>query len=281
MPILAEAVFTEVITDPVPGVGVTISGLDPAAPSVVTLYRQSPGRAREVVPGVNGRIVFGADFFVDYSVPLSVPVKYTFDVDGIVAASSTIQVDSDVCWLQDPVNPFNSTPLGLRSEQGIPALLGGSFDSVTRTIPAEVTGIMGGSFPVALGGTRQAPSAVPLRIETNSVADSARLRSIFDESYPVMLRTVAPITMVPAVMYLHAEVTETPQVTTFIGNPDDHWIIWDLTVTVVRPPTSGVLVARLTYQDIADFYAGSTYADMVDGRTYLDWQKAPLERADA
>lgn len=283
MPILAKPVFLEVLSDPVPAVGVTITGLDPAGPSTVTLWRSTPGQVRTVVPGVVDKVIFGAEYVVDYAVPLGVPVTYTVEVtSGAVVPddlSATILVESDVCWVQDPVNPFNSLPMSATGKRGFALIEADSLAALSRSVSGTVTQVMGSSFPVAMGGTRQAPEGAAMRISTWTAEQTNQLRAVLDESYPLLFRGTLPFHgLLPPSAYLHVDVSEEPRGPSLHGE-GEHYTAFALTATVVRPPTSGVVVARLTYQAVADYYAGSTYADMVDGRSYLEWQKAPLERA--
>lgn len=267
----------EVLSDPVPSVGVTVDGLDSSGPSTVTVERSVPGEGWVQVPGMVGRQVSGGFYEVDYAVPLAVPVTYRVSVVGAVqpaTAEAVVTVASGTCWLQDPVNPYTAVAVGLGSGtvNGGAYFTAESFASLTRLLPGVVSGVMGAGAPVGMGGVRQAPSGVPMTVVTKALAESNRMRTLLTTAYPLMLRTVPPVTQVGSVVFLHASVEERPRfdVAPFDGRRED----WVLSADTVRAPRMRVLVPRWTYGDVAALWETYGQASAAGG-SYLDWLRDP------
>ncbi|WP_152203640.1 hypothetical protein [Georgenia thermotolerans] len=267
----------EVLSDPVPSVGVTVDGLDASGPSTVTVERSIPGEGWTQVPGMAGRQVTGGFYEVDYAAPLAVPVTYRATVVGAVQPATleaVVTVVSGTCWLQDPVNPFTAVPVhvGSGARRGGAFFTKASFASLSWQLPGAVERVMGATTPVGMGGVRQAPSGLPMTIVTQSREQANRLRTLLTTAYPLMLRVVPPVTQFPAVSFLHAEVEERPRfdVAPFDGSRED----WVLTADVVRAPRVRVLVPRWTYGDVQALWETHGQA-VAAGGSYLDWLRDP------
>ncbi|WP_127572790.1 hypothetical protein [Georgenia faecalis] len=265
---------------PAPAVGITISGLDETAPSRVALYRQHAGEGRTVVQGASDVSMTGAGYVVDYLPPLGRVVTYTVEVleGAIVPAvlSTQVEIETQAAWLQDALNPLLAAEIGLSRAAGGGDIwfTTGALARLERHIAAQTVVPMGSRYPVIMEGTRQAPAGIPLTMITAAAEAGSRLRTLLSESQHLVLRVPPRMSQLDAVVHLgDVQMPEEPLT--------DSMSRWLVTGTQTRGPRVGVYTALWTYDDIAALYAGATYTDVADGRTYVEWQRAPEDRGIA
>lgn len=256
--------FTD--ADPCPRVEVLVT---PMAGDIdqITVYRTWRGQ-RSAVRGASRAEVAGPYFVVDYEVPLGVPVAYScigYDVAGTASqesASTTVTVDVDDVWIQDPLDPASAIQVGLTRPRTIMAVAP-SFMPATNSMAMTIAPIAGSPLPTALGSVRQAAAGIPLTIVTSTPSESAQLSELLDQAFPVCVRTPEEVYQLSGLTYMAIQ-----DVT-----PDPHkgWqqSTFSLVGTSVRGPGVSTVVQVRTYADLPDEAATYTalkalYATYVD-----------------
>lgn len=273
--------LTPVDQAPAPAVGITVEGLDPNAPTRLALYRQISGQPRTLVQGAGDVSATGAGYWVDYLPPLGRTITYMVDIlEGAATpdvTSAQFTIESETAWLQDALNPLMAIEVAIRPRRGqMTWFTTGAFDALERAIPAETIEVMASRFPAIMQGARQAPASVPFPMITAAAEAASQLRTVLTESRHLVLRVPPVVRHLDAVVYLGGvSVIEDPRRDSYYGGTITRW---DAAGTQVRGPRIGVYTALWTYDDIQAMYEGQTYAGIMDGRTYVDWQRAPNEQ---
>ncbi len=262
----------QVATEGAPQVGITITDTTPD--TIVSVEMTwGDGRWRGVL-GAAHREASGGAYFIDYYPPLNVNVQYRVvihegEMDG--ADTASIIVPSTDAYLHDPRDPRSYAPVAYR-RFGDTYLLSGSLIQAAYDQQVELVPVEASDTPVAAVGTRQVASQVPLRLEHRVAAQQGRLRNLL-MSAGTLVATGFPSTILPPVApIVVGAVTE--------RRDDDRiqYSTWDLTATVVRPPSLRIVVPWWTYEQVKAMWAGATYADVAlarPGDTYLDWKRDP------
>jgi hypothetical protein len=278
-------VTVEVLPDAgAPQVGVTVTGLDAGAPSVVSVERSwDNGGTWHGVRGAKRAVVTGAYLFRDFIPPLNTPTRYRVVVhSGAVTPfplEATITVASKSAWIQDPLNPRAAVALdGVTLGGSKIALMRGTGAALTRRQAVDTATVEGSRYPVASVGQRQAPSRVPLALRALAAEQGELVRTmrrLLDEAGQLVLRGLPPeIPLDPVAHVTAGDVTEVPVVGGLLGFRND----WELVVDQVRPSSLRVVIPWWTYDQVAALWAGRSYADVVaarPGATYLDWLRDP------
>lgn len=263
-----------------PSVGITIDGLATSGPSRFTVWRQIPGQERTVVQGMSDVEATGAAYVVDYLPPLGREVRYMIDViegdEPVGGSDAMIMIASDTAWLQDALNPLLAVEVAIKPGRGqFTWFTPEAFAKIERATSTEVVVPMGARIPVVMASRRRGPSSVPLNMVTDAAEAGALMRELFMEGTHLVLRVPPLIRQLDAVTHLGAvDASEDPARTAFLGG---HLTYWNVTGTQSRGPRVAAYTALWTYDDVADLYEGYTYADLVDGRRYVDWQAHPDE----
>lgn len=266
-----------------PQVGITLTGLHATTPSTISVRTSVDGGTTwQGVRGADHISVIGAAFLRDFVPPLNVPVTYRLTVHtGTTTPTpteATITVPSTTAWVQDPLNPAGGVAVDcLGAGRGVMALAD-SFETLTRTQPADLAQVQGARLPVASVGTRQGPSRVPVHLRAllpAQDAETAALRALLDTAGTLVLRGLpAAVPLSPSAHVITGAVDEVPVVGGLLGPRND----WVLEVTEVRPTTMAVAVPWWTYAEVRALWAGATYDQAKasrPGATYLDWARDP------
>jgi hypothetical protein len=216
----------------------------------LTVWRQDGGD-RTVVRGASGQSVSGSAVVVDYEAPLQTPVTYvcqTVDSAGAVSLvslpSAAVTLKEPRMWFQDPVDPTSAVPVAL-SRPGGAVSRRAALAPVSRVQDVTVTPLPNSKLPVASATKRRDPEDVPFEIRTTEPTTS-QVRALTVEAFPLLVRTGTRAPMLPSLSYMvFPTVTER-----FIYGPDV--TIWTLTGQSVQPPTTPVVVAPRTLDDLAD-----------------------------
>lgn len=264
--------------DPRP-VGITVDALVPSAPSVVTVWRSSPGGKRRAVRGFRRRTVVGADYVTDFEVPLGRTVTYELEVHSGAwvpfALSGQVTIDSTVGYVQDPLVPGTAVAIERVDAKAGPVLAAPSFRNLVNSIGMSVTAILGSDEPVALAGQRLANADVEFTLVTDAAEVSTALRTVLRTAFPVCIRPLPSWGPLPDVIYLAPpDIIERP-LGAVLGGTLTRWACGGDTVA---PPSMSILVPIWSYADVEALYA--TYSDAQAratsrGLTYLDDLKDP------
>lgn len=257
--------------DPCPRVEITVPTVPPGAVTI-TVWRQWSGRRTQVRDAVDAA-VSGAFFIVDYEAPLGVQVTYTCetkDANGAVSELSdatTATVNVSTIWMQDALDPNSAIEVQSSGTTGITAI-GDSFAPMAYELTGSILPIAGSRDSVAVGGTRRAASQIPLNLITRSLADTAAVRALWDQAFPLCVRMTSAIPQHDGLVYLaFTEFRESP----YPG--------WDKTLFTavgdsVRGPGLGVIVNPRQYAHLLD--EATTYAGLISlYSTYLDVLRGP------
>ena len=269
-----------------PFAGVTVSGLA-AGTAVLTLWRTA-GSERLAVRGARLLEVVDSAYVIDYEVPLGQVVTYDVEIlegpdTGAVVPSAVITVASACGYLHDPLDPTVVVPVwASRAPNGEPVLAGTAFADLVRSADVEVHKVLGSSYPVAIGGQRQAAAGVDLSLLSDAEVQNTRLRNMVKQATVLVLRPLPGWLddALPPVCYVSVpEVIEHPISARFVGLPATGRYLtrWEIVGQLVRTSSASVLVALFTYQDVEALF--STYDQKqasAGGGTYLDDLKNPL-----
>ncbi len=273
--------WVEPLTDaPGPRAGVTVDGLDTAGPSVVTLWRSSPGGKRRKVRGWASRVVYGSGYVEDVEVPLGRPVTYELQVHSgaVVPLRVADVVTLDTQWgsVQDPLVPSSMLPLSPQTYVGGVGFVTPSLQELTYEMGVELASILGSDEPVGLGGQRLAATGIDFRMVTDVAERSTALGNLLRQAYPLLIRPLPSWGDLPDLLYASypAVVDATPR--RVLGG---RLFTWQVSGgTLVAPQSINVVVPIWTYADVEALWA--TYADAQAGAvaanaTYMDVLKDP------
>lgn len=256
--------------DPCPRVEVLVTPM-PVDVDQVTVYRTWRGQ-RSAVRGASRAEVAGDYLVIDYEVPLGTPVAYSvvgYDTGGTASqesSSSTVTVDVDDVWIQDPLDPTSAIAVGLTLPRTIMAVAP-SFMPATWAMPSIIAPIHGSSTPVGLGGARQDAAGIPLTIVTSTPSESAQVHDLLAQAYPLCVRTPSAIPQLTGLTYM--------AIGDYSPEPHAGWrsTTYPLVGSSVRGPGVSIVVQPRTYADLpaeAATYAGlkalyPTYLDVKRG----------------
>lgn len=265
--------------EPLPRVGITVTGLSSTGPSRVTLWRSTAGGQRRKVRGWNRRQVYGSDYAIDYEAPLGRVVTYDLVVDvGPVipeTVSGTVTLDVETGFIQDPLMPLSAVPVsaGLDLDQHA-VLTNTAFRRLQYAVESSTVRVLGSREPIALTGQRMAVAGVDFSVLTEAAEQSTQLRNLMAETSLVLVRPLPSWGPLPDLLYTVPSVTEEP-----VYDEDGPTItVWSLAGDAVRPPSIDVLVALWTYDQVAALwttYAQAQSAATASASRYLDVQRDP------
>ena len=277
-PVLPSAVAglaVEVLPVPAgaaPQVGVTVTGLHPLTPSLVTVVRSTDGLRWQPVRGLKARRAVSSLFERDYEAPLNVPTTYRLQVDGPSVqgdVEAILTVPSATAWVQDPLNPRTAVPVSTDFPAGVGALRAtgatATFDQVVDLVTPA-----GSDLPVASVGQRRRASRVPLVLDCDP-SDSPTLQRLLMESGEVVIRGLpswVPLDDVATVVL--------DAVTVAVVGLQRHR--WSGEATRVATSSLRLAVPWLSWRDLMDDWPGATWADLMaarPGATFLDWMRDP------
>lgn len=269
--------WVEPFTDaPVPRVGITVTGLDPVGPSVVTVWRSTAGGKRRKVRGWVNRVVYGSDYTLDYEAPLGRLVTYDLQVISGSAiplrATDSTTLDVEHGYIQDPLLPLGA--VAVSGNLGDRYFTGSAFQALEYAVESSQVSILGSDEPVALTGQRLAASGVSFDMITKAAQEATNLRNLLQVTPLVLVRPLPSFGPLPDLIYTVPSVVEQPVDVSWGGS----FTRWNLTGNTVAPPSIQVLVALWTYDQVAALW--STYNDAqaaasASAATYLADQRDP------
>lgn len=267
------------IDAPVPRVGITVTGLDPVGPSVVTVWRSTAGGKRRKVRGWANRVVYGSDFTLDYEAPLGRLVTYDLQViSGALVplrVSDSTTLDVAHGYIQDPLLPLGAVEVtgGLDLEDAV-TLTSAAFRKLAYDVDSSEVSVLGSSEPVALTGQRMAASGVDFSVFTEAAQQGTNLQNLLLSTPLILVRPLPNWGPLPDLIYTVPKVSM--EIT--YGEEGATFIEWSLTGNTVAPPSIQVLVALWTYDQVAALwgtYDDAQAAASATASTYLDDQRDP------
>lgn len=270
--------------DGAPQVGITVSGLDPASGSVISVeVSWDQGESWHGVRGVKEVDVASSAFFRDFVPPLNVEATYRLVVhEGAIEpepTEATVTVVSDRAWIQDPLNPRSVVPIYYdAAPDGEVWLMSGSLASATYAQAVDRVVPEGARYPVSSVGQRLAAGQVPINLAFDVIAEAGRLRNLLATAGQVVLRGLPDGVLDPV-----AHVTLPDPVERRVGSGTHQVAVWELEATQERPTSLKVVVPWWTYADVAALVeealgVDATYAGVMAAApdsTYLDWLRRP------
>ncbi|WPM94342.1 minor tail protein [Arthrobacter phage Cupello] len=273
------------LRDDGPWAGLTITGLG-LGTDVLTVWRTAGGE-RFPVKGARGLSAIDSAYVIDYEVPLGLPVTYELEFlsgpDTGATATDSLTVESACGYIHDPLDPSVVVPVwATRAPNGEPVLAGTAFAELVRGADVEVHRVLGSSYPVAIGGQRQAATGVDLSLLSDAEVQNTRLRGMVSRATVLVVRPLPGWLhdALPPVGYVSVpEVLEQPLTPKRVNLPEAGRYLtrWEIIGQYVRPSSASVLIALFTYQDVEALF--ETYAQKqasAGSGTYLDDQKNPL-----
>lgn len=272
-------VFVDPVAADIPAAGITITGLDPSGPSVVTLWRSTAGGKRRSVRGWRNRIVYESDYAVDYEVPLGRDVTYELEVVSGALLPELIQwtafIESEVGFIQDPLMPLSGVPVhGDVDIDDHAVLTSEAFRKLTYAVESSSVSVLGSNEPVAMTGQRMAMSGFDFSVLTEAAEQSTALRNLLTAVGLVLIRPLPSWGPLPDLIYTVPSVSEEP----VYGEYGATMTTWSLSGNTVRPPSIDVLVPLWTYADVEALwtnYAEAQAAADTTRASYLDVQRDP------
>jgi hypothetical protein len=176
----APTVSLVTLTDPSPGVQITVTALASSA-YTISVWRTDSTGTYEVRGAVNTPVV-GSFTVNDFEVPLGTTVTYTAattDFDGFQSGTSTgvaITLNSTRAWLTDPIIP--TTALMVRIAD---------VGERSRDIDSASYSIVGTDAPSFVGGTRQSGQG-SITFNTLTLQEAQDLRALMSGSPVLLLR---------------------------------------------------------------------------------------------
>lgn len=231
----------------------------PAGTAKVTVHRLVAG-TQDVVRDANQAPTSGSTTrpYVDWEVPLGEPVTYVayaYAAGGASlgsAQSTSVTITSTETWMSDPLAPALTRAVTLIAE---------SVQTVTHDTPGDIQNVLESGLAVAVMGTTQDASSVPLRIST-TLAGRDPVLDILYSANPFLLRCPPEAGFdLPPLAYLAHTSVSTERIA-----EDKVNIVMD--VQAVAAPTSPVVLAARTYGDLKA--EASSYGDvMLQRDSYL------------
>lgn len=279
---MAVAVAVEALDDG-PWAGVTITGLA-AGNQIVTVWRTADGE-RLPVRGARKLEVVDSAFVIDYEVPLGRVVSYELEVvsgadAGAVVPPAAVTVASSSGYVHDPLNPTVVVPVwSSRAPSGEAVLAGTAFRALTLEAEVSYHAIVGARLPVAIGGARQAASAVDLSMLTDAEAQNTLLRDMLEDTSVLVVRGLPEwiADAWPPVAYVSAPVVVEEPLTAHRPGVGKYLTRWTMEGRRVRGSSASVLISLFTYDDVAALFDTYDQKQAAAGSgTYLDDLKNPL-----
>lgn len=239
---------------PQPQVNLLVDAM-PAGTAYVTIYRSFAGE-RGVVRDANRAATGGALSrpYADYDVPFGVPVTYSayaFSTAGAqlaLASSGVVQVNVSVPWISDPLAPGRAIPVVLINE---------SLQEITHDTPGDIGSVLESELQVAIMGTTQQASSVPLRFLIPTELHRIQVTTVLRSANPFLLRVPPDFySTLPALAFIaHTSLS----VTKISRSQPEHDHI-ALAGVAVQPPSAPVVLSKRTYADVKG--EASAYGDL-------------------
>lgn len=243
---------------------------------VIRVERTSSGETT-IVPGARRKRASGAAVIVDHFPALGTPTTYTVYVGTHAMKQTTITVESDTGWLQDPIYPDQAVPVvGHGGVVGALKLTSESLESVTYAVTGTEHKTLGSRYGVVIGSDRGGAENVTLTHSSYDRALDTATRELVEDAPVLVFRPPAGMQPLPPVCYLHATFTDMPLTTHWGGTLARFSLTGNLVQAVLTAARSGLA----TYADVHAILSGYTYGDVAAlqaGKSYLDVQKNPTK----
>lgn len=257
-----STLYTPVVTltpsvdmNPSPRIQVVVTDLPPAAVAInVTAVVE--GRTFKVRGGVN-LFASSSASVLDSAAPVGVVVSYRAELLDVTGASfgftnpasttittASVFADTSQVIISQPLKPALAIRAYMRTE---------TAGDVLRPNPGSVVYAEGATVGTRIGGQRQGVTGMNLTIVCQNSADADEFLSMFGgytSDFPAVLcvRSAPPV-RIPRILYVSC--SEPHEVTDYSNTP---YIMFQMSVDEVQPPSPGLLIPTLRRMDIDAAY---------------------------
>lgn len=249
---------------PAPRILVEVDDIDVAA-ATLTLFRQAEGRTHRVRGAVRVPVA-GGFATLDIEAPFGVETGYRvelFTAGGLslgFSDTTLTQLDVDLCWVHNPMDPAGSTQLDLSDTSG---------RALTRTTSGEMFHPEQRVVGMLISGTRRGLEGVPLFFSTDEPQAAARFEAMLGgyaeadaDVVPILCIRTPPLMDIPRTFYAAVMQATRKPINVHMGGTLREW---EAEADEAAPPAPGLVVPLLTRNDIDAFFATRSALDAAYG----------------
>lgn len=251
--------FTPVLTAtpvddsaPAPRMIVLVDDLPPAV-NALTLSRTAENRTEDVRGAIRVSVSSGfsrPDFTAPFGVPSIYRARmYVGTVDVGWTDTVTAQLDSEDCWVHNPLDPTGAVLIDIADSSG---------RALTRPTTGEVFYPENRSLGVLVSGRRRGLEGVEMFFSTTSVEVAAKFEAMLggynddDQTIPILCIRTPPWIDIPRTFYAWIQALTKKPINVHMGGTLREW---EGSGDEMAPPAPGLVVALLTRDDISAYYA--------------------------
>ncbi|ASR84152.1 minor tail protein [Arthrobacter phage Wheelbite] len=240
-----------------------VTALDLGVTAVKTQVVRETGGQGWSVPGWRGKNSLNAETMIDWFPPLGRPVTYTLFVNGVSTSSRTVTIPSTVGYIVDPLQPETAMPVDIVDNGGL-YLSHEALVQRTHKSRSNQEFPLGGRYPIASTGPRQALSGLSFILNAPSTAVADQLESLVEDAPILLFRPLPSWGNLPGVCYTDGEVTPT----FFHRGSGGRFSQWAVEGDLVQPVSRSVISGTITNDMVAMNLAGRTNASIASASAY-------------
>jgi hypothetical protein len=268
-----SGIWLDGLTD-APGPRVQVTAVDLGGTAVLTQVTRESDGVTWTVPGWKAKNSLTAETWTDWFPPLNRPVTYTLFVNGQAFNSRTIQVDSTVGYIVDPLQPDGALPVDV-TDTGVLHLSHAALTSRQLKFRGKLEYPVGGRYPIASAGPRGAASGIDFVINAPSTDLADQLEDLADEAPILLFRPLPSWGRLPGVCYMAGDVAPT----FFHRGAGGRFSQWSISGELVAPVTRAAVTGAITNDMVATNLAGRTNTSIANAsawRRHIDIKANPL-----
>ena len=257
-----------------PGPRVQVTAVDLGGTAVLTQVTRESDGVTWTVPGWKAKNSLTAETWTDWFPPLNRPVTYTLFVNGQAFNSRTIQVDSTVGYIVDPLQPDGALPVDV-TDTGVLHLSHAALVTRQLKFRGKMEYPVGGRYPIASAGPRSSASGLDFVINAPSTALADQLEEMAEEAPILLFRPLPSWGRLPGVCYVAGDVAPT----FFHRGAGGRFSQWSIGGELVAPVTRAAVTGTITNDMVATNLAGRTNTSIATAsawRRHIDIKANPL-----
>lgn len=269
-----------------PQAGITVSDLSEVTGSTVVVDVSWDGQVTwNAVRGGTVEGALGSTFVRDHVPALGRESVYRATITGgsEEVITTTVTVESDTAWLQDPLDPRSAVPMKPTLTDSNLMIMEGSLESFTTPQAVDTVTPMFSDLPVASIGQALKFQGVPFALSVPAAQGALinAMRALMANSGQLVLRGLPTSLPIDAVVHVTA-VNRTEHVAT--GGTRDLFNAWSMAISQAAPKSVQIVIPWWTYDQVKALvgtevgplasYVEVTAA-MPEGKTYVEWQATP------